>query len=108
MHNAKGIRVKTGAGSWASPTSSVWFRRGVLGLAAAAGIVILLGFARFPQISGSPLPYLAVAIGAAAVVVLPAGLILLTTRAANGPATLIGAGIGRLSAAVLHRSRATR
>jgi hypothetical protein len=55
----------------------------------AAGVVFLVGFARFPQITGSPLPYVALAIVALVIVGVPAGFVLLATRAPTGPARLV-------------------
>jgi hypothetical protein len=80
--------VKTLSQSSLSPASASWFRRSVLALVTAAGVLIVLGFARFPQITGSPLPYVALAVVAIVVVAFPAGLIVLATRATTGPAAL--------------------
>ena len=64
-------------------------------------MLFLLGFARFPQISGSLVPYVALAVAGMLIIVLPAALILRITRDRAGPieparsrSLLIGGALG--------------
>ena len=76
--------MKDIATSSASSTVAAWFRGTVLAAVVAAGMVVLLGFARFPQITGSSVPYVALASVAVLVVGVPAALVLRITRARTG------------------------
>jgi hypothetical protein len=73
----------------------------VLAAVGAAGVVILLGFARFPHLTGSPLPYVALALVTLVVVGVPAGLSVFATRTVSDAAALarrrslsLGLGLG--------------
>jgi hypothetical protein len=80
--------LKTSAQPAAVPAARLWFRRGVLAEVAAVGAMILLGFARFPYLSGSPLLYVALAMVTLIMVGVPAGLVVLATRAISDAAAL--------------------
>ncbi len=80
--------MKVVAASSASSTPAGWFRVSVIAAVVAAGIVVLVGFARFPQITGSSVTYVELAIISVLIIGFPAALILLITRARTGPMEL--------------------
>jgi hypothetical protein len=79
--------VKVLVSSSGRSNAPIWFRWSVLTGGVMTIVVALLGFLRFPEITGSATPYAGLAVVAVVLVGVPSGITLLTLRSRN-PTTL--------------------